>query len=199
MGQKFMTDRADKTHMAYQRVIKEKLSTPRYRHALGVAETAQKLAEFWGADPEKAWLAGMLHDYAREYPPEELLEMATNYGLTILREERIHPVVLHAPVGALLVKKELGIQDQEVLDAIAKHTVGGEHLSLLDKIIYLADLIEPNRRWPGVEELRREVYYDLDLALKRALEGTLNLLRKKGQVIHPNSTLMYQQLSLIRK
>lgn len=194
-----MVEKVNEIHLKYQTLLKDKLSSIRYLHSLGVAETAQKLAGHWGADQEKAWLAGMLHDYAREHTPEELLEIAINNGIKILEEERAQPVLLHAPVGALLVRQELGIQDQEVLDAIAKHTVGGVHLSLLDKIIYLSDIVEPNRDFPGVEKLRGEVYQDLDRALKHATEGTINQLTKNGRVIHPHSILMYKELSDSRK
>ncbi len=165
--------------------LKERISPLRWKHSLRVAQTAKKLASFWGIDPDKAWLAGICHDYARDLPDEELLRIATEYGLHILEEERANPVVLHAPVGALLVRQDLGVQDPEVLSAIVKHTVGGESMSLLDKIIFLADMVEPERDLPGVEKLRVLVYHDIDRTMLEALDSTIQYLRERKQVIHP--------------
>lgn len=179
---------------AYLKVLKAGMTSKRFQHSLAVAETAEKLAGFWGADPEKAWLAGVFHDCAREFTRDQLRNFALAQGIVVLEEEKDNPVVLHAPVGALLVQKEFGISDPEILSAIAKHTVGGKDLTLLDKIIYLADLIEINRKWPGVEILRGMVYQDLDQALKFALEGTIKFLKEKGQPIHPDTLAAYISL-----
>ncbi len=97
-------------------------------------------------------------------------------------------------MGAFLVREKFGITDPEILSAIAKHTVGGESLTLLDKIILLADMIEAGRDWPGVEKLRYMVYQDLDQTLKEALEGTIRFLKEKGQVIHPHTLVAYRNL-----
>lgn len=180
--------------MRYIEILKDSMSCYRWQHSLGVAETAQKLARFWGADPKKAWLAGIFHDYAREIPEDKLIKIALEHGLSVLREERANSVVLHAPVGALLVNKEFGMKDPEILSAISKHTVGGESLTLLDKIIFLADMIEEGREWPGVEKLRAMVYQDLDQTLKEALEGTIKFLQEKGQEIHPHTLVTYQKI-----
>lgn len=178
------------------RKIKESMSALRWQHSLGVAQTAEALAAFWGADREKAWWAGILHDYAREMPEDQLVKTAQEYGLTVLDEEKAGPVVLHAPVGAFLVKEDFDIRDPEILSAIAKHTVGGESLSLLDKIIFLADMIEPGRDWPGVEKLRTMVYQDMDGAMAEALAGTIQYLRVQNRRVHPVTLATWQQLSL---
>jgi len=180
--------------LPYIEVVKDSMSSYRWEHSLGVAETAKELARFWGADPEKAWLAGIFHDFAREFPEDQLIKIAIEHGLSVLREEKANPVVLHAPVGAFLVREKFGITDPEILSAIAKHTVGGESLTLLDKIILLADMIEAGRDWPGVEKLRYMVYQDLDQTLKEALEGTIRFLKEKGQVIHPHTLVAYRNL-----
>lgn len=181
-------------YSSYIELIKNHMSTYRWTHSLGVAKAAQELAEFWGENPEKAWLAGIFHDYAREIPTDELIKIALEYHLPLLKEDRANPVVLHAPVGAFLIKKELGVNDPEILSAITKHTVGGETLTLLDKIIFLADMIEENRDWPGVEKLREIVYQDIDYTLKEAIEGTMDYLREKGQKIHPLTLVTYNSL-----
>jgi predicted HD superfamily hydrolase involved in NAD metabolism len=176
-------------------VLKNRMSESRWQHSLGVAETARSLAGYWGADPEKAWLSGIFHDYARELPEPQLLKLAVEYGLPVLKVEKENPVVLHAPVGALLVQKDFGITDEEILSAIAKHTVGGESLTLLDKIIFLADMVEPGRSWQGVEKLRHLIYRDLDRTLIEALDGTIRYLQEHHQEVHPLTRALWQQVA----
>ncbi|MEL7564681.1 MAG: bis(5'-nucleosyl)-tetraphosphatase (symmetrical) YqeK [Dehalobacterium sp.] len=178
----------------YIKILKDSMSSYRWEHSLSVAETAKELARFWGADLEKAWLAGILHDFAREFPEDQLIRLALEHGLSVLEAERANSVVLHAPVGAILVHEKFGIKDPEILSAIAKHTVGGISLTLLDKIIFLADMIEAGRNWPGVEKLRSMVYQDLDQTLKEALEGTIKFLKEKGRIIHPHTLATYSNL-----
>lgn len=192
-------DNYEEKFCSYLKVVKAGMTNRRFQHSLAVAETAENLAGFWGADPENAWLAGIFHDYARELTEDQLLNFVLVHGIVILEEEKDNPVVLHAPVGAFLVQKEFGISDPEILSAIAKHTVGGKDLTLLDKIIFLADLIEIGRKWPGVEKLRGMVYQDLDQALKIALEGTIKFLKEKGQPIHPDTLATYKSLIIKAK
>jgi predicted HD superfamily hydrolase involved in NAD metabolism len=168
-------------------LIKKRISPQRWSHSLRVAEAAEKLALFWGFDPEKFWLAGILHDFAREIPLYELINIAAQAGHQILPEEKENPVVLHAPVGAFLVQRDLSITDPEILKAISHHTVGGCSMSFLDKIIFLADLIEPGRKWLGVDRLRKLAYQDINKAMLEALDGTIEYLRRTHQVIHPNT------------
>ena len=177
-------------------LVKRKISPERWRHSLGVVETAVDLAIFWKCDPYKAKLAGILHDYAREIPEDLLITLAEKAGHLILEEERANPVVLHAPVGAFLAETELGIKEREVLNAISKHTVGGEPMSLLDKIIFLSDMIEPNRAWLGVEKLRKMVYNDIDRAMLDAIQGTVTYLNKRNLIIHPITLLTHKSLLL---
>ena len=134
-------------------LVREQITERRYIHTLGVVESAIELAGQYGADVKKAELAAIFHDYAKFRPKEEMEQ--------IIISEKMAPDLLayntelwHAPVGAYLVEKEAGITDQEILDAIAYHTSGRVGMSLLDKIIYLADYIEPGRSFPGVAEVR---------------------------------------------
>jgi len=168
-----------------QALMEKRLSPRRWRHSLGVAETADRLAAHWGVDPRKAYLAGILHDYAREIPRETLPGIAEAYGCQVLEPEREHPVVLHATVGAILAERELGIDDPEVLQAIARHTLGAADMSILDKIIFLADVIEPNRDYDGVEELRHLAVTDLNQAMLAALDYNIAYFIKKQELIHP--------------
>ncbi|MGI6066744.1 MAG: bis(5'-nucleosyl)-tetraphosphatase (symmetrical) YqeK [Bacillota bacterium] len=177
-------------------LVKRKISPERWRHSLGVANIASELASFWQVNPHQAMQAGILHDYAREVPQEQLIILAQKSGHQLLEEEIINPVVLHAPVGAFLVETELGIKDREVLNAIAKHTVGGASMSLLDKIIFLSDMIEPGREWPGVEKLRKMVYNNIDRALLDAIQGTVEYLKERNLPIHPITLRTYKNLLL---
>ncbi|BCV20491.1 bis(5'-nucleosyl)-tetraphosphatase (symmetrical) YqeK [Moorella sp. Hama-1] len=169
----------------YQKILAARLPEKRYRHSLGVAATAAQLASKNKVDPEQARLAGLLHDYARDLPGPELLALATGAGLVTCELERRLPVLLHGPVGALLIKQGLGLADRAILQAIARHTVGSVAMTTLDKIIYLADAIEPERRFPGVEELRRLAGTDLQAALLKAFESSIFYLLGKGQPLHP--------------
>ena len=169
----------------YQGVLAARLPEKRYRHSLGVAATAARLASKNKVDPEQARLAGLLHDYARDLPGRELLALAAGAGLVTCELERRLPVLLHGPVGALLIKQDLGLTDRAILQAVARHTVGAVAMTTLDKIIYLADAIEPERRFPGVEELRRLASMDLDQALLKAFESSIFYLLGKGQPLHP--------------
>ncbi len=179
----------------YQHKLQQGLKASRYQHSLSVAETAEKLARRWGADPKQAYLAGLLHDAGRIYPPEQLLEKAKEYGLELDSWHKSKPQLLHAPVGALLLEKEWGIHDPVLLQAVARHTLAGEHLTLLDKILYLADVIEPLRTsWPGLEQLRQLGETDLNRAMLAALAYSFTYLAGKQEKPHPCSIQAYQQL-----
>jgi predicted HD superfamily hydrolase involved in NAD metabolism len=169
--------------------MRERLSPHRYQHVLGVAATARELAVRFGADPDKAELAGLLHDAAREWRPPQLLASAREWGLHVGSLEEMAPMPsLHAPLGAEVAKREFGVSDPEVLSAIAHHTLGAEGMSTLDKVLFLADSIEPGR---GDQEYLREIRQlsrtDLDRACLKSLDQTFTYLLKSGQVLHPRS------------
>ncbi|HWR05653.1 bis(5'-nucleosyl)-tetraphosphatase (symmetrical) YqeK [Sporomusa sp.] len=163
------------------------LSTKRFRHSLGVSQTAIDLAVRFGVDIEQAKLAGLLHDCARAIPSNNLLPTAAAFGIVMNDVEYCQPVLLHAPLGACLAKKEYGVTDPHILKAIALHTTGGANLSNLEKIIYLADFIEPGRDFPGVDKLRSLALNDLDAAMLAAYDQSLHYVIEKGVPIHPAS------------
>lgn len=169
--------------------LEGRLSPHRYRHSLGVAETARRLAERHGADPQQAELAGLLHDAAREWKAAELVEAAARWDLPVGYLERMAPMAcLHGPVGSHLARETFGVADEGVLAAIAHHTMGREAMSLLEKVVFMADAIEPNRPdAPYIRELREVVWQDLDLACRRAYDLTFEYLLKSGQPIHPQA------------
>ena len=158
----------------------------RHAHIRGVASEAVKLAKKWGADPALAWKAGILHDCTKYLPLEEHLKICEKYGILLDDMERSSEKLLHSKTGAALARHLYGQCDQ-VYDAIFCHTTGKPDMTLLEKIIYLADYMEPNRAFEGVEEMRRLCYEDLDKGLLYALQMSVDELNHRGVPLHPNT------------
>ena len=159
----------------------------RKHHALRVAETAKNLAAIHGADKEKVFIAGILHDIARDYSGKQLLETAEQFGIVVNDSERNCPVVLHGPVAAKIAGSRLRIEDKDILQAIHQHTLAAPAMSLVSKIVYLADVIEPGRQFKAVGELRELARYKLDSALLAAMDSGINYLLGKKEIIHPKT------------
>ncbi len=156
------------------------LAEKRIAHVAGCEQEAICLAQHWGEDPEAAAEAGILHDITKKLSHDEQLNLCEKYGIICESAERARPKLLHAKTGAALARDLYGISD-EVYSAIRWHTTGKPDMNQLEKIIYLADYIEPTRDFPGVEELRRLAYEDLDRAMLLGLEMTVEEVRKYGQ------------------
>ncbi|MDA7026868.1 bis(5'-nucleosyl)-tetraphosphatase (symmetrical) YqeK [Bacillus sp. CLL-7-23] len=173
--------------------VKKQLTEARYTHTIRVMETAIELANRFGADVNKAEIAAIFHDYAKFRPKEEMKQMIISEGeaLDVLD---FHPELWHAPAGAILVKKEAGITDEDVLSAIKYHTSGRPNMTLLEKVIYVADYIEPGRSFPGIEEVRTLAETNLDLALIQALKNTIIFLLTKNQAVFPMTIATYNTL-----
>lgn len=177
--------------------LKKRLKPSRYEHSLGVAETAVFLAKRFGVDENKAKIAGLLHDCAREYKNEELLLEAAKRNIKITEIDRAMPLLLHAYIGAKRISELYGVNDKEIAAAIYSHTVAGSNMTALAKIIWFADMIEPKRDYPEVEMLR-------DLAKKSSLNDMLLagltqsilFVTNKGQLIHPNTVIARNELLL---
>ena len=173
---------------AAEQIIKARLSTHRFQHCLGVAGAARDLAQLYGVDDEKAYLTGILHDYAKNLTAAQLLWVAGQDGQIADEAEKQIPELLHAPVGAYLLAEELGINDKEILEAVKAHTLGSMTMSLLAKIIFLADMIEPNRdMYPELERLRQLSRYNLDEAMLLGLESTIRYCLDEGRLLHPRT------------
>jgi len=168
----------------YKALIKGRLSHKRYVHSLGVAETARELAVLNGCNAEQAYLAGILHDYAKELSNHDLLEIGRLNNLILDEAEVEEPQLLHGPVGAVLIQKELGINNRGILDAIRYHTTGCSGMTKLTQIIYIADYIEPNRKFPGVESLRNVTYNDLSRGVLEGLNNTIKYVLDNNQLLH---------------
>lgn len=171
----------------YKDKLKSTLSEKRYKHSLGVCDEAVKLAEKYGADTEKAYTAGILHDCAKGYDIEEQIKLCQKYGVVLDDITLACKPVIHAPLGAKIAKAEYGVNDKDVLDAIMCHTVAKKNMSLLDKIIYIADMIEPMRDFDGVEELRKAAYENIDRAFILGLKQSIVFNAQKNKIIHPNT------------
>ncbi|MDU2065953.1 MAG: bis(5'-nucleosyl)-tetraphosphatase (symmetrical) YqeK [Sporomusaceae bacterium] len=178
----------------YEALLKERLSPKRFRHSLGVRDTALFLAKKFDVDEQAAALAGLLHDYAREIPARDLLQKAEAFGIVISAADRKSPILLHSPVGAALIAAELKVTDPVIARAISVHTTGMPHMTKLDKIIYLADCIEPNRKYSGVDKLRKKVERGLDAAVLAAMNHSLIFLIEHDAWIHENTILARNEL-----
>ena len=174
--------------------VKAQMTAHRFTHTLGVADTAVLLSERYGEDKEKAYLAGILHDYCKFWEKErmkEIIVQADSISTDILDYDK---ELWHAPVGAYVVQQELNIQDTAVLDAIRFHTSGRPGMSQLEKILWLADYIEPGRHFPGVDEVRELAVQDLNKALVKAMGNTIIFLVKQGKRIYPLTLETYNDL-----
>ena len=171
-----------------RRELQRRLKKNRFAHSIGVANTAVKLAKRFGVDEDKAYIAGLLHDCAREFENDELPLQAEIRGIEIGEVERAMPLLLHAYIGAKMIHEIYGVDDAEIAQAIWRHTVGAADMTPLDKIIYFADMIEPNRNYPGVERLRALAETaELDEILLTAFSDTIAFVIQKKSLIHPDT------------
>lgn len=167
----------------YEALLRKRLRDRKYNHSLSVRDEAVRLAKRFGCDVEKARLAGLLHDVTKECDEAEQLQLIKKFGITLKEEEQYLPKVWHSITGAAFAEQELGIRDQEVLDAIRYHTTGRRGMSDLEKIIYLADCIEPLRDYRGVEEIRAAVRDGLDAAMITALTSMMSSLLRQDRIV----------------
>ncbi|MDO4794247.1 MAG: bis(5'-nucleosyl)-tetraphosphatase (symmetrical) YqeK, partial [Filifactor alocis] len=167
---------------------------------MGVIDTAVALCEKYGIDTEKAELAALFHDYAKEWTKEEALEFFERSSVNLTELELRSPQLWHAKVAQRIAKEEYGIEDEDVLNAIRYHTTCRAGMSDLEIVIALADYIEPSRSYPGVEELRRaEKDLGMREALLQGLNHTIEYLLKEDQLIHPDTLEARNDLILSRK
>lgn len=161
--------------------LKYRLKPNRFKHTLGVAKTAKEMAEIFGVNPNQAYLAGMLHDCAKQLSDDELLETCYDNDITVTEIEKLSPYLLHGKVGAHIASTRYGITDKEVLSAIVWHTTGKENMTNLEKIIFSADYIEPGRnKQPNLDFLRKISHTDLDLLVYNILKDTLDYLQNSS-------------------
>jgi predicted HD superfamily hydrolase involved in NAD metabolism len=179
--------KSDRLLQAADALARERLSEKRYSHTVRVADTAERLARMHGLDSSQMRLAALLHDAAREVEPHEFLRLAEEWDLAVGEPELESPKLLHAPVAAGLARRELGVEDEEVLAAIRAHTVGEPGMGPLALALYVADKIEPARDYPSVEKLRRMAREDLGEAATEALRRVVAHNEQRERPVHPSS------------
>jgi predicted HD superfamily hydrolase involved in NAD metabolism len=150
-------------------------------------ETSVRLAKKYNCDIEKAKLAGLLHDCAKFPDKTYLLNLANDFDIILDDVLKYNYELIHGPLGAIIAEKEYNIKDREILDAIKFHTTGRENMTLLDKIIYISDYIEPGRDFPGVEKVRSLAFDDLDGSILLAIDNTIEYLIDQKSLIHLNT------------
>ncbi|MFD1030555.1 bis(5'-nucleosyl)-tetraphosphatase (symmetrical) YqeK [Metaplanococcus flavidus] len=172
-------------------IVKKRLPDNRYGHVVGVLNTATALAIRFGVPQEKAQVAAILHDVAK-FSDREWMK-------SIIEKENMDPLLLeyhselwHAPVGAYVASYEFGVTDEDVLNAIRYHTTGRAGMSDLEKVVYIADLVEPNRKFGGVEELRQLKEQGLDVMMEACVKHSIDFLVSKNQPVYPDSLKCYE-------
>jgi predicted HD superfamily hydrolase involved in NAD metabolism len=175
--------------------LKGMLSMARYRHSISTSRVASQLAAHYGAGQMKAMVAGLLHDCAKALTEEEQKAYIERNGLSLDEIESQERGLWHAPVGEVMAREEFGIDDHDILRAIRIHSIGAARMSLMAKVVYVADYIEPYRHFRGRADLARLAMKDLDLTLLHVLNHKLiYILHKKG-MIHPDTIEVRNQLT----
>lgn len=170
-----------------KKYLKDNLIENRYNHTLGVVKTALELAERYSADKHKAEVAALSHDMGKNMNVYELKKLIEEEGIRLTVDEEKNMELWHSVASPILGRKIFNIEDEDILNAMRYHTTGRENMSKLEKIIYLADLIEPSRKFNGVEDIRQIAMEDLDLAMLKALTHTTKYLLDKGHAIDNNT------------
>ncbi|WP_294538961.1 bis(5'-nucleosyl)-tetraphosphatase (symmetrical) YqeK [uncultured Gemmiger sp.] len=177
-----------------QELVKGRLSRKRYKHTVNVKNKAVELARRYGADEEKAALAALLHDSAKELPQEEMLQIFSDNAIMAKNAASRPTPVWHGIAAAILCATQWGVTDPEILSAIECHTTGKADMTLLEKIIYMADATSAERDYPGVDRLRQEEMQDLDLALLHSLQQSIAFVKKKGGKLDPQTVAACEDL-----
>lgn len=180
-------------------ILKIRLSKKRYIHSVNVAEAAEGLAEKYGADPHKAYLAGLLHDICKEIPQEEQLRLGCSCIQGMTEIEKQIPPLYHSAAGSAYCSQVLHINDADTLNAIRYHTSGRAEMSLLEEIIYLADLISDDRSYKDVNKMRRLAFEDMREAMFEAASFAINDVVAKGSLIPENTIAAYNYYAAAKK
>ena len=172
-----------KKYSEYIQLLKEALSSKRFVHSMNVAQMCLRLARTHGADEEKAYLAGLLHDIKKEETPHAMKSLMVLSNMDIGEEELNSPPLWHGPAGAYYISAKLGITDSDILAAVRYHTAGNDNMTPLQKIVYLGDLVSEDRGYKDVEKYRKMSFDDLDNAMYHALRFSVGETLGKGGLI----------------
>ena len=183
----------NETNEELKKTMKKVLDKDRYQHTLGVAYTAACLAMSYGIDMESAFTAGLLHDCAKCIATAEKLKLCEKNNIELTETEKENTALIHAKLGAFLAETKYGIKDKDILDAIRSHTTGEPGMSLLQKIIFTADYIEPRRdQAKNLQKIRQIAFRDIDQAVEQILHDTLNYLNGKTAAVDPRTLETYE-------
>lgn len=172
--------------------LEDNLDSKRYEHTLGVAYTAACLAMRYGYNMEKAYIAGLLHDCAKCMSNKDKIEYCEKHNIPINSTEQANPSLLHAKVGAEMSRRKYDIDDSEIYQAIQYHTTGHPNMTLLDKILYIADYMEPHRdEAPNLDLVRKQVFIDIDTALFTILKDSVDYLDSSDKPVDPMTMETY--------
>ena len=184
----------------WRKLLKERLLEKRYIHSLNVADSARELARKYGADEEKAYFAGLVHDIMKNASEEEQLQIMEKGGIILSRTEKINKKLWHAMAGECYLRLEKGIDDEDILNAVRYHTTGRAGMSLLEKVVYIADYISVERDYDDVDVMRDlSLNKGLDEAALYALKFSFKSLSKKEKLIHTDSVEYYNELIIERE
>lgn len=167
-----------------KKFLNKTLKPQRFNHTLNTADMAKKLADYLGEDADKAYLAGLVHDCAKNLTDEELLRGAIKYGIAVDKVMLQAPYLLHGAVGACMAKEIFGIEDEDILSAVTWHTTGRENMTMLEKIIFMADLTEISRTYAHCDEIRKIEFIDFDKALIMAYDGIITFILAQKSLLH---------------
>lgn len=183
----------------YNAVIRPLMGDYRYSHSVNVAEEAVELAKLYGCDTEKAFVAGILHDVTKEIPKNEQLQIMTDGGIILDSVQKNSTKLWHSISGSVYIRDVLGINDEDIINAVRYHTTGRAGMSLLEKIIYIADYTAEGRSYPGVDTMREKSRESLEEAMIFSCQFTLQSLSQKGLAIHPDQLFCYNELVTEKK
>lgn len=180
----------------FKNLISEKLKESRFVHSLAVADSAKYLAEKYGCDEEKAYTAGLLHDVMKNASDAEQLSVIAKAGWKLTDCEKANKKLWHAIAGAAYMKTELQIEDDDLIEAVRYHTTARKNMSILEKVIYVADFISADRDYPEVDEVRQAAGRSLEKAMMAGLEFCIHEIVNRKQVLHPDSVDAYNEIIL---
>ncbi len=178
-------------------LLNQRLSEYRYIHSLNVAVEARRLAELYGEDPDTAYYAGLIHDAMKDFSREGSIEYIRNYCVRLSELEYASQKLWHSILGADYAKRFIGVTDKNVINAVRYHTTARAGMSLLEKIIYLADYTSAERNYNGVEDMRTAVDVSLEKAMKIALDFNVSDLNSKGIPVHPDTLAALNEINAI--
>lgn len=182
----------------YDKLLRSKLDDYRYIHSLGVAKSAKELAALYGADEEKAYTAGLLHDVMKNASPDEQLQITEKADIILSPCEKLNQKLWHAIAGAAFLKTELNITDEEIISAVRWHTTGKAGMTTLEKTVYLADFISEDRTYPDVDEVRRLARISLESAIVYTQKYCIQKLLSQNMIIDPSGVECYNDLVRFR-